>query len=98
MQKVDNSLDFNHWKFVANQPYDLLQQANSCDCGVFACLYARCLVTKSIMLSDQHSIPEFRKHMILELHSQVFQHHHPMLRRTDIMLFTMSTTITSAGQ
>ena len=71
LQKVDNSLDFNHWKFVANQPYDFLQQANSCDCSVFACLYARCLVTKSIMLSDQHSIPEFRKHMILELHSQV---------------------------
>ena len=71
LQKVDNRLDFNHCKFVANQPYDLLQHANSWDFGVFAYLYSRCLVTKSIMLSDQHSIPEFRKHMILELHSQV---------------------------
>ena len=41
LQKVDNSLDFNHWKFVANQPYDLPKQANGWDCGVFACLYAR---------------------------------------------------------
>ena len=71
LQKVDNRLDFNHCKFVANQPYDLPQHANSWDFGVFAYLYSRCLVTKSIILSDQHSIPEFRKHMILELHSQV---------------------------
>jgi len=98
LQKVDNSLDFNHWKFVANQPYDLPRQANSWDCGVFACLYARCLVTKSIMLSDQHSIPEFRKHMILELHGQVLlPASPPMMRRTNIILLTMSTTITSAG-
>ena len=41
LQKVDNSLDFNHWKFVANQPNDLPKQANGWDCGVFACLYAR---------------------------------------------------------
>ena len=71
LQKVDNRLDFNHWTFVANQPYYLPQHANSWDFGVFSYLHSRCLVPKSIMLSHQHSIPEFRKHINLELHSQV---------------------------
>ena len=70
LQKVDNSLDMNQWQFVANKPGDLPQQANGWDCGVFVCLYARCLVTKGVMLSDQRSIPDFRKHVIMELHSQ----------------------------
>ena len=63
-------VDISQWQFVANKPSDLPQQENSWDCGVFTCLYARRLVTGGTMVSDQQSIPQFRKHMILELHSQ----------------------------
>lgn len=67
LQKADNSLDASQWQFVANKPSDLPQQTNSWDCGVFGYLYARFLVTKGVMLCDQHGIPDFRKHMIMEL-------------------------------
>ena len=67
LQKADNSLDASQWQFVANKPSDLPRQTNSWDCGVFGYLYARFLVTKGVMLCDQHGIPDFRKHMIMEL-------------------------------
>lgn len=70
LQKADDSLDANHWQFVVNRPCGIPQQANDWDCGVFLCLYARCLVVSGVML-DRRIIPDFRKHMILELHSKV---------------------------
>lgn len=70
LQMVDSSLDEREWQFVANKPGDLPQQNNKFDCGVFASLYARYLVTNSVMLVDQPSIQDFRKHMMAELHKR----------------------------
>lgn len=68
LQIVDSSLDEHEWQFVANKPGDLPQQNNEFDYRVFASFYARCLVTNSVMLVDQPSIQDFRKHMMAELH------------------------------
>ena len=70
LEKVDINLDVSQWQFAVNKPNDLPQQSNSFDCGVFNSLYARCLVAEGVMLSDEQSISDFRKHMLLELHSQ----------------------------
>ena len=62
--------DVSQWQFAANKPNDLPQQSNSFACGFFISLYTRCLVGEGVMLSDEQSISDFRKHTLLELHSQ----------------------------
>lgn len=70
--EVDNSLEANQWHFYSNTPADIPQQHNGYDCGVYICLFARCLLLQSaIPYSD--SIHKFRQHMILELHEQELQ-------------------------
>ena len=43
------------------------QQENSYDCGIFICMYTRCLVEKSTFNFTQCDTPAIRKHMALEL-------------------------------
>ena len=42
-------------------------QANSYDCGIFICMYTRCLVEKSAFNFSQHDTPAIRNHIVLEL-------------------------------
>ena len=52
-----------------NKKGDVPEQTNDYDCGVFTCLYARCLVGYGEMICDA-SISDFRKLMLLELHQR----------------------------
>jgi len=65
LNELDATLDASHWKFIANKPTDIPQQKNDFDCGVYVCMYARCLALQHVM--PDH-IPSGRKIMILELH------------------------------
>ncbi|KAK3746671.1 hypothetical protein QZH41_007951 [Actinostola sp. cb2023] len=67
LEDVDSSLDKKQWRFYTNTPKDIPQQLNSFDCGLFICLYARCLLQSPVPYSDSHN---FRRHMILELHEK----------------------------
>ena len=60
------------WEVCANHQEDIPQQGYSWDCGVLVCAYARCLVSKGKMMT-QRSSSDFRKYMILELHSGALQ-------------------------
>ena len=53
--------------FSVNQAKNLPQQYNSFDCGMFVCLYARCLAQRSAFNFTQADVAVFRKHMVLEL-------------------------------
>ena len=65
LNELDATLDAIHWKCIANKPTDIPQQQNDFDCGVYICMYARCLVLQHLM---PNHIPSSRKIMILELH------------------------------
>lgn len=52
------------WKYVTNSHHDIPAKENGYDCGVFICLYARCMVRKRSMI-NQSNIPDFRKHISL---------------------------------
>ena len=69
LQEVDSSLDSRKWSFYANIPQDVPQQQNNFDCGVFLCLFARCMVLQS-EFPRSDSIFDFRQQMILELHEK----------------------------
>ena len=70
LEELDTSIDASDWNFYCNKPADIPQQQNDYDCGVYLCMYARCLVL-------QHPMPlhlaSFRKIMVLELHEQKLQ-------------------------
>ena len=65
LNELDATTDASHWNFIANKPTDLPQQQNDFDCGVYVCMYARCLALQHLIPDD---IPSSRKIMILELH------------------------------
>lgn len=67
LKELDSSIDASKWSFFSNRPTDIPQQPNGYDCGVFVCLYARCLVLKHPV--PDH-IPTFREVMVLELHQE----------------------------
>ena len=74
LQELDSSIDYRQWNFYASTTTGngIPQQENNFDCGVFVCLYARCLVHKTKMVA-QSSISQFRKLMVLELHNNKMQ-------------------------
>lgn len=55
--EIDSSINNKEWNFYASLPNDVPQQNNNIDCGVFVCLFARCLALGSKMLT-QPSIKE----------------------------------------
>ena len=69
LQRTDTSINISEWSFYVNKPGEIPQQVNQFDCGVFTCLYARCLATKCLMITQPH-IPAYRKLMIKELHQK----------------------------
>ena len=74
LQRNGNNLSINEWRFVTNTPTEIPQQSNGFDCGVFVCLFARCLISKGVMV-NQSDIPDFRTYMVLELHNNIL---HPI--------------------
>ena len=70
LEELDTSINASDWNFNCNKPTDIPQQHNDYDCGVYLCMYARCLVL-------QHPMPghlvSFRRIMVLELHEQKLQ-------------------------
>ncbi len=71
--EIDPTIDVDKWKFYSSKGKEIPQQHNDFDCGVFVCLYARCLAGSKML--TQSSISEFRKAMIMELHDQTL---HPI--------------------
>lgn len=59
---VDNTIDVSQWEVYSSKAKEIPQQHNDFDCGVFVCLYARCLAGSKML--TQSSIPEFRKAMM----------------------------------
>ena len=53
--------------FSCKQESNIPRQTNSFDCGIFVCLYARCLAEKSAFNFSQADIPSSRKHIVFEL-------------------------------
>jgi len=53
--------------FLVKQEKDIPRQTNSSDCGVFICMYARCLAEKSAFCFSQTDIPSIRKQIVFEL-------------------------------
>ena len=69
LKEINSNVDLNQCKLIVNKKGDVPEQTNAYDCGVFTCLYARCLVGYGEMISDA-SISDFRKLMLLELHQR----------------------------
>ncbi|EDO30671.1 predicted protein [Nematostella vectensis] len=69
LKEVDKSITIVQWSFYTNKPYEIPQQVNLFDCGVFTCIYARCLATKCKMVTQQ-DIPAYRLLMVRELHQK----------------------------
>lgn len=59
--------EIKQWSFFSGQQHEVPQQQNSFDCGVYVCMYARCLVGLSESVISSDSIPAFRSQMVLEL-------------------------------
>ena len=45
LHEIDMSISKDQWSFYTNKPGEIPQQVNQFNCGVFTCLYARCLAT-----------------------------------------------------
>ncbi|CAH3182891.1 unnamed protein product, partial [Porites lobata] len=69
LKEINSNVDLNQCKLIVNKKGDVPEQTNAYDCGVFTCLYARCLVCYGEMISDA-TISDFRKLMLLELHQR----------------------------
>ena len=54
-------------QFSVMQAENIPLQSNSYNCGVFVCLYSRCLAERSAFNFTQTDIAAFRNHMVLEL-------------------------------
>ena len=85
LKEVEPSMtqDPKQWQFFVNSQSEIPRQQNGFDCGVFVCLYARCLTAKSPMCTSD-SICNFRKHLLLELHNcklQEFVEPHPNMQK-----------------
>lgn len=54
-----------HWELVYCD--DIPEQLNSYDCGMFVCMYARCLVQTNPLSFSQKEMAAIRRHVVLEL-------------------------------
>ena len=53
--------------FSVKQEKNVPRQTNSSDCGVFICMYARCIAGESAFCFSQTDIPSIRKQILFEL-------------------------------
>ena len=65
---ADVKLHITDWDLV--NCTDIPVQQNCSDCGIFTCMYARCLAEECTMNFNQNDIPKIRHHMIFELLSK----------------------------
>ena len=49
---IDPSCNLENWNFICNFKHDIPQQVNGDDCGVYTCLYARCLAGLGPMVQE----------------------------------------------
>ena len=52
------TFDLNHWRFIKHN--SLPQQMNGFDCGVFVCMYARCICFDFVINFEQSDIANCR--------------------------------------
>ncbi|CAB4041133.1 Sentrin-specific protease 2 [Paramuricea clavata] len=64
---VDPNIQIQDWRFMCNTPEDIPQQDNIYDCGIYTCMYARCLAGLGVLV-DQEYVLKFRQHILLSLH------------------------------
>ncbi|EDO36624.1 predicted protein [Nematostella vectensis] len=66
--------NIEEWGFFCNTKVDIAQQSsgNDYDCGVYTCLYARCLADIGHMV-EATSLPQFRNGILLELQRGALQ-------------------------
>ena len=63
----------NYLQELSGETYSTMQyknipiQTNSYDCGIFTCMYARCLAENTAFCFSQQDTPAIRRHMVLEL-------------------------------
>ena len=69
LKEINSSIDLNQWKLIVNKKGDAPKQTNDYVCGVFTCLFERCLGGYGEMISNA-SISDFMKLMLLELHQR----------------------------
>ena len=68
--KDKKKLTFNGNWTHASHGYDVPQQRNGYDCGVFTCRFGECEARNSKFDFSQKDMPLFRKRMILEIVSK----------------------------
>ena len=92
--KVDQSIDIDQWSFFSNRPGEIPQQDNTYDCGIFTCLYARCLATRCQMI-PKTEVPTYRQLLIQELHQKGLyaQSHNQLFNQGNNMQLITSKTI-----
>ena len=64
---VDPSCNLEKWNFIYNFKHNIPQQDNGDDCGVYTCLYARCLAGLGPMVQES-SFPQLQQCMLFSLH------------------------------
>ena len=53
LKAVDTCCNLGEWAFFCNSKDDIPQQTNGYDCGVYTCLYARCLARYVLMVKEE---------------------------------------------
>ncbi|XP_044529125.1 sentrin-specific protease 2 [Gracilinanus agilis] len=70
--KRNRELDTGEWTLNSAKPYEIPQQLNGSDCGMFTCKYADYLSQDKPITFTQNQMPHFRKRMVWEiLHQQL---------------------------
>ncbi|KAM6121228.1 sentrin-specific protease 2-like [Pterocles gutturalis] len=71
--KRNLDLTFSEWTLhTMGQRYEIPQQENGSDCGVFVCKYADCISRDKPLTFTQDHMPYFRKKMVWEIiHQQL---------------------------
>lgn len=67
LKAVDVSCNLDEWAFFCNSKDDIPQQTNGYDCGVYTCLYARCLAGYGPMIKEE-CFPHLRECMLFSPH------------------------------
>ncbi|XP_044539704.1 sentrin-specific protease 2-like [Gracilinanus agilis] len=68
--KRNTELDPTEWTLDTDQSWDIPQQSNTSDCGVFLCKYADYISQDKPFTFTQNHMPHFRKRMVWEILQQ----------------------------
>lgn len=70
LKELDPKCNLEEWAFFCNTKDGFPQQSNTYDCGVYTCLYARCLAGLGPMIQED-CLPQFRQCMLSSLHRRI---------------------------